>query len=194
LKQASSISFFQSFQENSMPRISAIDPQQAQGEAQDFLAAIQGKFNATPNFFRTIAHAPAMGRAFAAFNAALTGTRLSTEQRELIALTQAGFHGCPYCSAYHVYAAGKAGVSKAQAMAWLQGAASVPSDQALARFVRAVLAQRGRLSDADLQSFAQAGFDEGHMVEVMAVISANVFTNFINLAAQTEVDFPAVHA
>ena len=26
----------------------------------------------------------------------------------------------------------------------------------------------------------------------MAVIAANVFTNFVNLAAQTDVDFPAV--
>ena len=177
-----------------MTRMSTIDPRQAQGEAREFLNAIQAKFNATPNFFRTLAHAPSIARAFVAFNAALASTRLTAAQRELIALTQAGFHGCPYCSAYHVYAAGKAGVPKAEAIAWLQGTSSEPSDQALARFVRAVLEQRGRIGDADLQGFALAGFDEGHVVEVMAVISANVFTNFINLAAQTEVDFPAVNA
>jgi len=173
-------------------RITTIDPATAQGEQAEFLNGIASKFGSVPNFFRTIAHAPQTASAFAAFNGALALTRLSAQQREVIALTQAGFHACPYCSAYHVFAAGKAGVSKDEAMAWLRGAPSTAPEQALARFVRAVLEHRGRIATEDLAALKAAGFDEGHMIEVMAVMAANFFTNFVNLAAQTQVDFPSV--
>lgn len=177
-----------------MSRIQAIDPNAAQGDGATFLNGIAAKFGGVPNFFRTIAHAPAMATAFAGFNGSLAHTRLTAQQREVIALTQAGFHGCPYCSAYHVYAAEKAGMAKDQALSWLRGQAGDGANLALSQFVRSVLEQRGRITDADLHAFKAAGFDEGHIVEVMAVISANVFTNFVNLAAQTDVDFPPVAA
>ncbi len=177
-----------------MSRISPIDPSIAQGEAEVFLTAIAAKFGATPNFFRTVVHAPAIADAFVAFNGALTNTRLSMQQREIIALTQAGLHGCPYCGAYHVFAATKAGMPREQALAWLKGETSATADAALARFTHAVLTQRGRITDEDLTTLRGNGFDDGHVIEIMAVIAANVFTNFVNLAAQTDVDFPAVNA
>jgi hypothetical protein len=47
-------------------------------------------------FSRTNAKMPKTVSAFAFFNGALASTRLSAQQREVIALTQAGFHACPY--------------------------------------------------------------------------------------------------
>ena len=175
-----------------MSRIATLDPTTAPGEAGTFLAAITAKFGSTPNFFRTIAHAPAVANAFVAFNGALANTRLSVQQREIIALTQAGLHGCPYCGAYHVFAATKAGMPREQALAWLKGEMPGTADAALARFAHTVLTHRGRISDEDLADLRNHGFDDGHVIDIMAVIAANVFTNFVNLAAQTDVDFPAV--
>jgi hypothetical protein len=31
-------------------------------------------------------------------------------------------------------------------------------------------------------------------VEIIAIVAENVFTNFVNVVAQTEIDFPVVHA
>ena len=37
-----------------------------------------------------------------------------------------------------------------------------------------------------------AGFSDAQIVEIIAVVAENVFTNFINIVAQTEIDFPVV--
>jgi alkylhydroperoxidase family enzyme len=55
-----------------------------------------------------------------------------------------------------------------------------------------VLARRGQVSDATLSAARAAGLDDGEIVEVVAHVALNVFTNYLNNVAQTEVDFPVV--
>lgn len=175
-----------------MSRIAAIDPIDTEGPTADFLSRIQEKTGSTPNFFRTLAHSTVTANAFSAFNGALAATRLTGLEREVIALTQAGFHGCPYCAAYHVQVASKLGAARGEAEAWLHGESLAGSNRALATFTRAMLQRRGQVTDADLAAFHEAGFSDEHVVELIAVVAANTFTNYLNLTARTDVDFPAV--
>ena len=39
----------------------------------------------------------------------------------------------------------------------------------------------------------EAGFSEAQTVEIVALVVENVFTNFLNKVAQTDVDFPLLH-
>jgi len=39
-----------------------------------------------------------------------------------------------------------------------------------------------------------AGFSDGQIVEIVAVAVENVFTNLLNIVAETEIDFPVVLA
>jgi len=55
-----------------------------------------------------------------------------------------------------------------------------------------VAAERGRVSDADLAAVQLAGWTPAQVVEIVAVAAANVFTNFVNNVAQTDIDFPVV--
>lgn len=49
---------------------------------------------------------------------------------------------------------------------------------------------RGQVSDDELQKLRAAGYTDGEVVELIAHIALNTFTNYFNLIAKTTVDFP----
>lgn len=50
----------------------------------------------------------------------------------------------------------------------------------------------GRATDADVQTVKAAGFTDGEIGEIVANVALNVFTNYFNETAQTDIDFPRV--
>lgn len=51
---------------------------------------------------------------------------------------------------------------------------------------------RGQVDDDDLATARAAGLSEGEIVEVVAHVALNIFTNYLNNVADTVVDFPLV--
>ena len=62
------------------------------------------------------------------------------------------------------------------------------------RFAAKIVRERGHVADADVGKVRDAGFSDGQIVEIIAVAAENVFTNLLNLVAETEIDFPVVLA
>ena len=62
---------------------------------------------------------------------------------------------------------------------------------AAVRFAVQVAKTRGGVSDADIAAAKQAGFSEAQIVEIVALVVENVFTNY--RVAQTDIDFPVLH-
>jgi alkylhydroperoxidase family enzyme len=50
--------------------------------------------------------------------------------------------------------------------------------------------QRGVVSDEELALVRAAGYTDGEIAEIVAHVALNTLTNYFNLVAQTEVDFP----
>jgi len=48
------------------------------------------------------------------------------------------------------------------------------------------------VTEADVRELCEAGFDEEQLVEILAHVALNLFTNSVNLALAVPVDFPAV--
>ena len=46
------------------------------------------------------------------------------------------------------------------------------------------------MSDAELEDVREAGFDYGVIAEVVAHVALNLFTNYFNNVAETDIDFP----
>jgi alkylhydroperoxidase family enzyme len=61
-----------------------------------------------------------------------------------------------------------------------------------ADFARIVVEQRGTVDDVALKEVRNAGFSEAEIVEILAHVGMNIFTNYVNHIAQTELDFPRV--
>ena len=177
-----------------MPRIAPVDHATATGDAKDLLDGVKAQLGVVPNIFATFVQAPKVLEGFLAFNAALGQGRLSAQLREQIALTVAGASGCDYCASAHTALGKGAGVAVDELARNLRGQSKDRAVQAALTFAGKVVERRGRVSDADVEELHGAGFADGEIVEIVAHIGANLFTNYFNHIAGTQIDFPVVHA
>ena len=160
--------------------------------SQPTLDAIQQAFGTVPAMFRAAANAPAALQSLWGSFGALGGGRLPTALTETVAVAIANRNACHYCLAAHTALGRKAGVS-AEALVDAQSGRSADARTAAAlRFALAVVEQRGPVSDADWQALEAAGFTAEEKVELLAHVALNLFTNYLNLAFDVPVDFPAV--
>lgn len=175
-----------------MSRIPALDP--ASGKAQELLAAVAAKLGATPNLFKVAAHSPAALEGLLSLNGALGSGVLPGRTRESLAIAVAEVNGCDYCLSAHSLLGKGAGLSDADITLARAGRAADGKAEAALAFARAVVAQRGKVGDADLAAARAAGLDDGALVEVVAHVAMNIFTNYLNNVAETEIDFPVVRS
>ena len=173
-----------------MQRIKAVT--HAEGKAKELLDGVKKAMGSTPNIFTTFANAPAALEAYLNFNTALSSGVLDKKLREQLAVTVAGFNGCNYCASAHVFLGGKAGVDRAELTANSKGHSGDSKTQAAINFARALLEQRGKVSDDDLIAVRAAGFTEEEIIEILSHVALNTFTNYFNETALTAIDFPVV--
>ncbi|HEY4037700.1 MAG TPA: carboxymuconolactone decarboxylase family protein, partial [Burkholderiaceae bacterium] len=112
--------------------------------------------------------------------------------REQIALVTAGANQCDYCASAHTLMGKGAGVEAKEATANLQGQSSNAKTQAALTFAKTIIDQKGRVTANQLQAVRTAGFGEAEIVEIIAHVSMNIFTNYFNHIAETVIDFPVV--
>jgi uncharacterized peroxidase-related enzyme len=175
-----------------MQRLSAINPESATGKAKTLLDRVQTKLGMVPNLMRTMANSPAVLEAYLTFKEALTGGVLSIRLRERIALTVAEVSGCDYCLAAHSAVGRMVGLSEEGIQDSRKGVSPDSKVEAALRFAQQVVEKRGRVADHSISRLRRAGYGDEEIIEIIANVSLNLFTNYINLAAQTTVDFPAV--
>jgi len=178
-----------------MPDISPIDLAQP-GPAAGVINAVKAQIGSVPNIFATMAQSPAVLEGFLAFSGALGAGVLNASVREQIALTVAGENGCDYCASAHTMMAKAAGVSAEEAALNLTGMATDSKIEAILGFTQAVVRSRGLLPPGNptLERVRHAGVSEAELVEILAHIGLNLFTNYFNHVAKTEIDFPAINA
>ncbi len=173
-----------------MPRLPVVDPATATGRVKEiFDGPLKGKHL---NIFKGMANSPAGLELYLAINGALANSCLSKIEQEAIALAQAETNDCGYCLAAHTAIAKQAGLSEAQTIAVRQGEiADDPRLTALVRFTISINQKKGLVSDQDIADFKSAGYDDGHIVEVLGFIVLNTYTNLFNHLNDTAIDFPA---
>lgn len=175
-----------------MSRLSAVDPDQADGKAQELLGRVNLSLGVTPNMMRSMAVSPAVLDAYLSFSGSLGKGQLGAGLREQIALLAAAENSCGYCAAAHTVLGGRAGLSDDDITAGLHARASDSRTQAALEFARAVVREKGFVTDEELDAVRQAGFSDGEIGEIVANVALNVFTNYFNSVAETDLDFPTV--
>ena len=177
-----------------MQRIPALTTSAAPALAQPMLNAVQKKLGMVPNLFKTIAHSPAVLQYYLAGSEALAGGALTGPLREQIALVTAGANDCDYCASAHTLMGKGAGLDAAEMKQNLVGRSDNPKTQAALDFAASIVRERGRINDSQLQALRAAGYGDAELVEIVANVAANIFTNYFNHIAGTVIDFPAVKA
>lgn len=156
------------------------------------LSQVQRAFGTIPNMFRAVANSPAALRSMWGSFGALGAGSLPAKLGEQIAVAVADRNHCEYCLAAHTVLGQKAGAT-AEEMATAQaGHSADPKTDAALRFALQLVEQRGQVSGGDVRRLRGQGFTDTDIVEIVAHVALNLFTNYVNVALNVPVDFPPV--
>jgi uncharacterized peroxidase-related enzyme len=158
------------------------------------LDAVEKQLGVVPNLFSLLGQSPAALQGYLGFSGAL-GKTLDVRTRERIALAVAQINGCDYCLSAHTYLGlNLAKIDAAEIALNRKGASQDAKANAAVAFAAKVVNSRGKVSDADIKAVIGAGYTEAQVVEIIALVAENVFTNFVNNVADTDIDFRVVSA
>ena len=177
-----------------MSRITVPSFETAPAASQPMLEAVRKQLGVIPNSFRVLSLSPAALQGLLGLNGAL-GKALDPKTRERIAIAIAQSNDCDYCLSAHSYIGlNLAKIDAAEIDLARKGASADAKANAAVAFALKINEERGKVSDADVQAVKAAGFTDGQIVEIIAVVAENIFTNLLNIVAGTEIDFPVVLA
>lgn len=175
-----------------MSNVNLVEPASASSTVKPTLDQIRGAFGVVPNMFKAVANSPAALASMWGSFGALSKGKLDAKLGEQIAVAIADRNACNYCLAAHTVLGQKAGATAAEMSAAQIGQSSDPKTAAALRFALKVVESRAQVKAEDVKALKLAGFDDEAVVEIMAHVALNLFTNYINVALDVPVDFPSV--
>jgi uncharacterized peroxidase-related enzyme len=175
-----------------MSRIAPVVSSNADSKVATTLAQLKASLGMVPNLYSTVANSAAALDGYLGLHKTLSRGRLTDRQREILSLAVGQENECQYCLSAHTQLSKSAGLSEADALKARSGDGDDPFEHALASFARAVVRERGDISNEELERARKAGIDDGLAIEIIANVALNTFTNYVNEVADTEIDFSEV--
>lgn len=153
--------------------------------------AAKKNFGMVPNLYAVMAESPQLLEAYQKVSALFQATSLSAVERNIVWMAVNVEHECHYCVPAHTMIAKGSGVDDAT-IAALREARPLPNakDEALRQFTLAIVRERGKVSEAQIDAFLKAGFTKRHVMDVILGVSQKVMSNYVNHLAETPVDAP----
>ncbi|MCW2135441.1 carboxymuconolactone decarboxylase family protein [Arthrobacter sp. VKM Ac-2550] len=179
-----------------MPRIPVHTIDSAPQASKEIAAKLEQRMGKFLNIHASMAHSPTVIAAYNGLSEAIDSHgSFDAQTKEAIALAVGNQNGCDYCQAAHTLSARKAGLADEQILAVRAGEVDFdPKIAAITEVAREAAAKAGDVSDPAWQAALDAGWSNEELTEAFAHIAANLFTNYFNHYAGTDLDLPAVPA
>ena len=175
-----------------MSRLEIIDPKTASAPAKALLDAVQAQLGTTPNFIRVLANSPKALEGFLGLYGAAAGFALDKATQERIALAVAEGNACEYCVSAHTAIGRHAGLTNDEMALNRRGSSGEARAAATVAFAKALNDNLGEITTTEFDAARRAGLTDAEIVEVIAVVALNVFTNILGKATRVDIDFPKV--
>jgi uncharacterized peroxidase-related enzyme len=176
-----------------MTYFTPVEPDTASGKAADLLAQAQKTLGSTPNMTKVMANSPTLLKTYlAVFSAVATGT-IPAAVRARLAIATAQLNGCEYCLSSHTYiGANITKVEAAELEKARKGESNDPHLDALLKLSNTIAQNAGDVDEADITAARQAGVTEEEIGELVANLALNTLTNYFNVMARVDNDWPVV--
>ena len=143
------------------------------------LEALQSAFGMIPNIAGAMATSPVLIDSLVGLFGKVHGGSFAEDQIQIVLLTDAVVNSSRWAVAFHSALALQQGIGAADVDAIRDG--HLPSDPklaALSALARAIIEKRGHLTQQDTDAFLDAGFDNAHLLEMIAIVAASTITNY----------------
>jgi len=142
-----------------------------------------------PNLYATIAHSDtALGNYLQFQNAK---TSLSNKEKEVVNLVVSQVNGCSYCQSAHTAISKLNGFSEEQILELRKGYfSSNEKFDALVKIAKEITLNKGKVDDATLEAFFNAGYSKGTLVDIILAVGDKVVMNYLHNLTKIDIDFP----
>jgi alkylhydroperoxidase family enzyme len=141
-----------------------------------------------PNFLGVLAGSPAALRAYARFRSELRHGKLNLATLERIALAVAEHYHSEPGIAMHSRTARSVGLGLDEVALARQFSSKDPSQQALLRYLQALVQNDGKPPMHLHEEAREAGWDDEQILEAIAALALEAFTAMVNVAGEVPVD------
>lgn len=177
-----------------MARITQVADGAAGAETVKLFTAIKSEIGMVPNLYRVAANQPKVLAGLLGLVRSLEEGEFDARTREAIALAVAGANSCDYCASAHTAISRGLKVAPEAIDGHLAGKSDNPRIAGILKLAVAIVTVRGMVTDTDLAAARNAGLSDADIVETIGHVVVNIFTNYLNHVAQTDIDFPVRRA
>lgn len=173
-----------------MPNFKIYSIQDASIAAQPLLEGALQKFGFVPNLMGSFAESPAVLQTYLNLGVLFDKTSLTPIEKQIVLLAASVENHCTYCVAAHSMIAKhmvKADPAIVDALRKLKPLPDKKLD-AMATFTRAVVKQRGMVTESNLDSFINAGYTRAQVLEVVLGVTFKTLSNYANHIMHTPLD------
>lgn len=158
-------------------------------ESKEVIDEVIKTYGFLPNLFGVLAASPMGPRAYLELNKILDQTSLSPTEVQIVLLTTSYENNCTYCMAAHTGVANMQKVPEDVVQAIRDGKLIADKKlQGLRAFTESVVQTRGWPTAEAIKAFADAGYTQAQVVEVMIGVATKTFTNYLNHMVNTPLD------
>lgn len=160
----------------------------------EWLEKAEKNFGMIPNVEKVMALSPQLLAGYTFMWDGFNTSSLSEQERQVVYLTANYENECNYCVPWHSILAEQSGLSTDDIEA-LRGGGKLgdPKQNALSEFTRLLIANRGKVSQMQLQAFFDAGYTAQQALEVILALAVKLISNYTNSIAGTPLDREAQH-
>ncbi len=155
------------------------------------LATAKESLGFIPNMYAGMANSPGLLQTYLDGYGRFRNSGLfEPKEQETIFLTISRGNACGYCmTAHSMLAAKKSGVPE-DVIEAIREDRDIPDQKlrALARFTRHMFDSRGKPTNAEVEAFKKAGYDDRHIYEIILALAVKTLSNYANHIQHTKVD------
>ncbi len=173
-----------------MSRVKPMTIEEAKGDVKDLYQSLEKKMGRVLNIFLNMGNSAAVLKGYLSLHEAANQTSIPPKIREQIALLVGQANHCQYCLSAHTTVAKSLGINDQDILQARLGESQDSKSQAILKFAKTAVENRGHLSNQDIASLKATGINDQELVEIILLISLNLFTNYFNLITDPKIDFP----
>jgi uncharacterized peroxidase-related enzyme len=159
--------------------------------SQEILNTTEKALGFIPNMYKKMAHNPALLDAYTySYNSFRANSGFNSVEQEVVFLSVAYENNCEYCMAAHSFVGDMMTKVPTEVTNAIRDNKQIPDAKlaALSKLTRSLTANRGNVSQEQIDEFIAAGYTEAHVLGIIAGIAVKTLSNYSNHLTHPEVD------
>ncbi|MCF2446658.1 carboxymuconolactone decarboxylase family protein [Dyadobacter sp. CY345] len=167
---------------------------QVRPEAQLLFDQLKKQLGKVPNLYAAMGYSASTLKGFLDFENALSKSVFTPKEREAINLVVSEVNSCNYCLAAHTMIGTMKGFTNDEILGFRNADAANSKLNTVLHLAKSITENKGAADQSLIEDFFNAGYNEAALVELVGLITAKIFTNYIYALTSVPIDFPEVAA